>query len=329
MCRGDRRQGLRAGRVVARRKPTSATGFVRLGWLLLVGRARVFGSHRGCLLVILNGPVDERGAKHASRGTLLRSIPDEHSSPTPRTGFTSLTSITGRMRCASGRIVSTRSFRHRRRAVRPEPRITDKELPHMAKDRLAEVLQRLGGRHRPRDPHRAHHAEHQDVLRLPGRVRRRAQHARVPGVPRPARRAAGAQPGGRSSHTVLRGSRDRVRDRALEPVPPQAVLLSRHAQGLPDLPVRPAVLRRRASSTSRSTARWPSERIDAQRRAPAGRRRVRRRLGYTTRIGITRIHLEEDTGKMVHVGGSGRPHRGRHASRSWTSTAPARRSSSS
>ncbi len=26
--------------------------------------------------------------------------------------------------------------------------------------------------------------------------------------------------------------------------------------------------------------------------------------GYTTRVGLTRIHLEEDTGKMIHVGGS-------------------------
>jgi aspartyl-tRNA(Asn)/glutamyl-tRNA(Gln) amidotransferase subunit B len=47
-----------------------------------------------------------------------------------------------------------------------------------------------------------------------------------------------------------------------------------------------------------------SERIDAQSAAQAGTLTpLEDGLGYTTRIGITRIHLEEDTGKMVHVGG--------------------------
>ncbi len=43
--------------------------------------------------------------------------------------------------------------------------------------------------------------------------------------------------------TVLCGLATNCEIAPLEPVPPQAVLLSRHAQGLPDLPVRPAVLR--------------------------------------------------------------------------------------
>ena len=46
-----------------------------------------------------------------------------------------------------------------------------------------------------------------------------------------------------------------------------------------------------------------SERIDAEKAAGDGELTLFDD-GYATRIGITRIHLEEDTGKMVHVGGS-------------------------
>jgi len=49
-----------------------------------------------------------------------------------------------------------------------------------------------------------------------------------------------------------------------------------------------------------------AERLDAETAATSGEGTVEL-LGegaYRTRIGITRIHLEEDTGKMVHVGGS-------------------------
>ena len=45
------------------------------------------------------------------------------------------------------------------------------------------------------------------------------------------------------------------------------------------------------------------ERVDLD-SAPAGVTVNDDGSGYCTRVGITRIHLEEDTGKMVHVGGS-------------------------
>jgi aspartyl-tRNA(Asn)/glutamyl-tRNA(Gln) amidotransferase subunit B len=46
-----------------------------------------------------------------------------------------------------------------------------------------------------------------------------------------------------------------------------------------------------------------AERIDLS-DSPAGVSAMSDGDGYVTRIGITRIHLEEDTGKMIHVGGS-------------------------
>ena len=57
--------------------------------------------------------------------------------------------------------------------------------------------------------------------------------------------------------TVLAGLATNCDIALLEPVPSQELLLSRHAEGLPDLPVRPAVLLGRASSTSTSRATAP------------------------------------------------------------------------
>src|SRR5213593_4523203 len=69
----------------------------------------------------------------------------------------------------------------------------------------------------------------EDVLRLLRGVRRPAQHERLPGVPRAAGRTPGAQ---RARARVHRAREERVRA--------QELLLSRPAEGLPDLTVRAA-----------------------------------------------------------------------------------------
>ena len=135
----------------------------------------------------------------------------------------------------------------------------------------------------PRGARRAQH-RHQDVLRLRHRFGRRAQHAGLPGLPRPARRAAGGQRhGGRVGDPDR--ARAQLRDRGLVPVRAEELLLPGHAQELPDLAVRRADRLRRLRSTSSS------------------------RTAHRHRVEIERAHMEEDTGKSLHVGGAtGRIH---------------------
>ena len=64
--------------------------------------------------------------------------------------------------------------------------------------------------HRPRDS-RAAPDRVQDLLRLQHRVRRAAEHARLSGLPRAARRAAGAEPRGRRPRAFARRSRSAAR----------------------------------------------------------------------------------------------------------------------
>ena len=126
--------------------------------------------------------------------------------------------------------------------------------------------------HGARGARRAQH-RHEDVLRLPDRVRRRAQHPGLPGVPRPARGAAGRQRQGRRVGDPDRAGAQ-LRDRAVVPVRAEELLLPGHAEELPDLAVRRADRLRRATSTSSSTtARSTGSRSSARtwRRTPASR----------------------------------------------------------
>ncbi len=121
-------------------------------------------------------------------------------------------------------------------------RYNDRSPAHLEQATLGESRARgpryNRSRDRARGPCPAPHAL-QDVLRLPDRLRRRAEHADLPRVPGDARRAAGHQPAGggvRHPH----GAGVQLSDQHRLPVRAQALLLSGHAQELPDQPVRGA-----------------------------------------------------------------------------------------
>src|ERR1043166_350619 len=81
----------------------------------------------------------------------------------------------------------------------------------------------LGTGHRSRDPRPPEDAD-EDVLPLPGRLLRAAEHADLSGLPRDARLAAGAEPQGGRVDDAAR-ARARLRDRAACDLPPQELLL--------------------------------------------------------------------------------------------------------
>ena len=129
---------------------------------------------------------------------------------------------------------------------------------------------RVRTRHRPGDPRPARDA-HEDVLRL------RAVASASRRTRSPARSASACPARCRSStrRPIHFGADDRpragLRDRAAVDLPPQELLLSRPAQGLPDLPVRHPALQRRPAGR-RAPAPDPP-------RGGRGQARPRRRAG--------------------------------------------------
>ena len=132
---------------------------------------------------------------------------------------------------------------------RPRPRAGDRLRLRPGAAPCAE----LGSGHRPRDPRPAEDAD-EDVLPLRERLGRGAEHAHVPDLPGAPGHAARPEPHGDRVGGQAR-PRARLRDRRALALPPQELLLSRPAEGVPDLPVRrPARLRAAASSSPGRTA---------------------------------------------------------------------------
>ena len=123
--------------------------------------------------------------------------------------------------------------------------------------------------------------QHRDqaLLRVPQRLRRRAQHQHLPRVPGPARLAAGAQRAGRGVRHADRPG-PALRDPAVD-LPPQELLLSRHAQGLSGQSVRRAHQRRTAGSSCPTGAGWGSS-GPTWKRTPARPRTSAAAVGSTT-----------------------------------------------
>src|SRR5439155_26550360 len=97
-------------------------------------------------------------------------------------------------------------------------------------------------RHRDRDPRRAQDRV-EDVLRLPGEVvRRLAEHAGMPGLSWPSRRPARSEPA-RDRARDHRWALASLRDTSAHEARLQDLSLSRPAQGVPDLAIRPSAER--------------------------------------------------------------------------------------
>ena len=139
---------------------------------------------------------------------------------------------------------AVRKVRHARR---------QKEVPHKMKE-LEEVLQDWEAVIGLEIHAELDHPAHQDVLLVPHRVRRRAQHAYLPGLPGPSRRSSGAEQGRHPQHRQG-GSCHQLRDREALDVLPQGLFLPRYGQELPDHAGPRGILHARAVSTSRSRAR--------------------------------------------------------------------------
>ncbi len=164
------------------------------------------------------------------------------------------------------------------------------------------------GGHRHRGPLPAPHGL-EDVLRLLDRVRRRRpEHPRVPGLPRPPGHAADDQPAGGRVRDRGRARHRRDHPRA-HPVGAQELLLPGPAQGLPDQPVRDPARRRRA-------ARDPDLRRAVHRPHPAGPPRGGHRQARPRGPGRADRHARVPR-RLQPLGrpADGDRHRGRHPDR--------------